>query len=322
MFANKAVFLGVGGYLPDNIVSNEDLSRIIDTNDEWIVSRTGIRQRHFVKSGEFTSDLATKAAVVALQAAKILPQDVDLIVLATATGDRTFPATATQVQANLGISGGYAYDVAGVCCGYLLALQCANNAIKCGDAKTALVIGAETFSRILNFQDRKTCVLFGDGAGAVVLQAAGQDAASGVIDICLESNGSSGGLLRTSGGPSVNNGTSFVEMDGREVYKQAVLLLTQASEKILAKNNLSIDDVDWVIPHQANIRIIDHVCKKLRVPAEKVITTVQDHANTSAASIPLALWQAAKEGKLKEGDLILHQAIGGGLIWGAALVRC
>ncbi len=321
MSSVRSQIVGVGHYLPEKILTNNDLSNLVDTSDEWIYSRTGIKKRHFAKNEELTSDLATKAARNAIKNANISSDEIDLIVLATTTPDLTFPATATKVQDNLKIKNCYAYDVSAVCCGYLLALQSANNAIKNGDAKTALVIGAETLSRIMDMNDRNTCVLFGDGAGAVVLQENKDNNNSGIIDIKLESDGSFYDSLKTTGGPSINNSQSYIYMNGKEVFRQAVKCLFNSANDMLKKHNLSHHDLDWLISHQANVRIIDYVSKKLEIDEKKVIKTVENHANTSAASIPLALSQALEEDKIKKGDLILHEAIGGGLIWGSALLR-
>lgn len=320
MSLKQSVIVGVGHYLPQNVVTNDDLSQVVDTSDEWIFSRTGIRQRHFAAEGELTSDLGTAAANEALKAASLIPADVDLIVVATATPDDTFPATATTIQKKLGCPPCLAFDVAAACSGYLLALQTADNALRVGQAKTALVIGAETFSRILDMNDRRTCVLFGDGAGAVVLQA--QDATDrGVKNIIMKSDGQYRDILHTSGGIASTKEAGVIQMNGKEVFRHAVTKMSDACEEVLQKSGLTQDEVDWLIPHQANIRIIEGVGKRFSIPADRVIATVDKHANTSAASIPLALYEGLLSGKLKQGDLILHSAIGSGLVWGAGLVR-
>lgn len=316
----RTVVRGVGSYLPDRVITNDALSRQMDTTDEWIFSRTGIRQRHFSDPTQTTSDLATRAAQQALDNAGIAAANIDLIIVATTTPDHTFPATAVHVQANLG-AGGYAYDVSGACCGYLLALQSAHHAIQVGSAQTVLIVGAEKMSNILDMSDRSTCVLFGDGAGAVVLQSAPAGTEEGVIDIALASDGKLASILQTTGGPGSNNAASFIAMNGREVYRHAVRLLTASAQEMLRKHSLRAEDIDWFVPHQANLRIIQQVMDKLALPQEKLICTVTHHANTSAASIPLALAQASQEGRLKKGDLVLHEAIGAGLIWGSALLR-
>lgn len=321
---NRSVFIGCGGYLPSNIVTNEDLSKVVDTSHDWIVSRTGILSRHIAAEGELTSDLGAQAANQALEKAGISPEEVDLIVVATATPDDTFPSTATSVQRKIGAINAFAFDVSAVCSGYLLALSVADNAVRLGSAKTALVIGAETFSRILDMEDRRTCVLFGDGAAAVVLRAekgAPCIEERGVIDIKLHSDGRHRDILHTDGGASSTKTAGHIRMEGREVFRHAVEKLTASAQEALKKHNLTSEDLDWMIPHQANIRIIDAVAKKLSLPEEKVIFTVDHHANTSAASIPLAINEAVELGKLKSGDLVLHEAIGGGLVWGSALVR-
>ncbi len=318
-----SIIVGSGHYLPDRVVSNEELSKYVDTSDEWIVSRTGIRNRHFAADGELTSDLAHKAAELALKDANLKPQDIDLLVLATATPDHTFPATATRVQAKLGMTKGMAFDVSAVCGGFLLALETADNSIRLGRAKHALVIGAETFSRLLDMKDRSTCVLFGDGAGAVVLKAeeANESDSRGVLGVYLQSDGRHHDLLYADGGPSSTGKSGVVRMQGQEVFRHAVSKLVASANTTLARHNFTIQDIDWFIPHQANIRIIDAIAKRLGLPSEKVVATVADHANTSAASIPMAVSIAARNGSLKRGDLIMHEAIGGGLVWGSALVR-
>lgn len=318
-----ARIIGTGGYLPERVVTNDDLAKIVDTDHDWIVQRTGIHARRFAAPHQTTSDLATHAASQAIENAGLKPSDIDLIVLATATPDYTFPATATLVQHKLGCKSGLAFDIAAVCCGYLVALQTADNFLKSGQAKTALVIGAETMSRILDMSDRRSCVLFGDGAAAVVLRAEEQDSAQprGILGTYTQSDGTYSSILQTTGGPSFNQTTGTIYMEGQEVFKHAVQKLHQSAIDTLAKHQLEKDDIDWFIPHQANIRIIHAIADKLSLAPEKVITTVDQHANTSAASIPLALYSAVSQNKIKPGDLILHEAIGGGLVWGSALVR-
>lgn len=318
----RSVISGCGHYLPENVITNEDLSKIVETSHDWIVERTGIHQRQFAAEGQLTSDLALEASKMALENANIDPKDVDIIVLATATPDVTFPSTATRLQAKLGNTTGLAFDVAAVCAGYLLALNVADNFIRMGQAKTALVVGAETLSRLLDMKDRRTCVLFGDGAGATVLKAVpSEETDRGVIGIHMQSDGNFHDILYADGGVSSTGTRGKVHMEGKEVFRHAVTKLAASAEKTLTDYKIDPDELDWLIPHQANIRIIEGMAKKLNMSMDKVITTVQHHANTSAASIPLALSHAVQQGKVKEGDLILHEAIGGGLVWGSGLVR-
>lgn len=321
----RSVAKGAGSYLPERILTNVELAKMVDTSDEWIQERTGIRQRHIAADGEKTSDLAEKAARRALKDAGLEPQDVDLIVLATATPDRTFPATATRIQARLGIQHGAAFDIQAVCTGFIYAVATADNFLKAGQFKTALVIGAETFSRILDWEDRTTCVLFGDGAGAIVLQAEEVENPStddrGVLDSFLRSDGRHGDLLYVDGGPSSTQTVGHLRMAGREVFKHAVVNIAEAIEKSLEKTKLSIDDVDWFVPHQANQRILTATARRIGLPDEKVVTTVSKHGNTSAASVPLALVEALRDGRIKKGDLVLMEAMGGGFTWGSALLR-
>jgi 3-oxoacyl-[acyl-carrier-protein] synthase-3 len=316
---------GCGSYLPQNIVTNADLAKKIDTSDEWIFSRTGIKQRHYAAAGENTSDLASIAAERALLHAGVNPQDVDLIVVGTTTPDRTFPATAVRVQKNIGCVKGAAFDVQAVCSGFIYALSIVDSMLKTGQFKTALVIGADTLSRLLNWEDRTTAVLFGDGAGAVVLQAVEVDTRScdkdGIMSTHIHSDGNLENLLYCDGGPSTTQTAGFITMVGKEIFRHAVTNLASVVIEALAANNLKGSDIDWLVPHQANKRIIDSTVKKLNMPIDKVVLTVQDHANTSAASIPLALDQAVSEGKIRRGDLLLMEAMGGGLTWGAALAR-
>ena len=324
--------IGCGSYLPERIVSNDELATRIETSDEWIRERTGIRQRHLAADGEVTSDLATVAAQRALEHAGITGEEVDLIIVATTTPDLTFPATAVTVQANLGITQGAAFDVQAVCSGFIYALSVADNFIRAGQSKTILVIGAETMSRILDWEDRTTAVLFGDGAGAIIMRGdkvngsgnggrAGSNQQRGVLSTHLHSNGNLAGILCADGGPSKTQTTGFIRMAGREVFRHAVTNLASVLVEALDANGLTMEDVDWLIPHQANKRIIDSTIKKLGMPESRVVMTVDRHANTSSASVPLALDEAVRDGRIKSGDLILMEAMGGGLTWGAGLIR-
>lgn len=322
--AIRSVILGCGSYLPAKVMTNADLAKIVDTSDEWITERTGIKSRHIAADGELTSDLAYNAAVAAMAHAGVTVEELDLIVLATATPDNTFPATAVKVQARLGMTRGAAFDVQAVCSGFIYALSVADNFIKAGQAKTVLVIGAETFSRILDWNDRTTCVLFGDGAGAVVLRATegtGTAADQGILSTHLHSDGNHHDLLYVDGGPSSTQTVGHVRMRGQEVFKHAVVNLADVVKEALAANGLTADAIDWLVPHQANRRIIEGTGRKLKLPAERVVMTVDHHGNTSAASIPLALTEAVKDGRIKRGDMILLEAMGGGFTWGGALVR-
>ena len=320
----RSVIKGSGSYLPKKIVSNEDLSALVDTSDEWIYARTGIRRRHIAADDEMTSDLGRMAAQQAMTQAGLDPDAVDMIVLATTTPDSTFPATAARVQAQLGITKGAAFDVQAVCSGFVYALGVADNFIKLGQANTVLVIGAETYSRILDWTDRSTSVLFGDGAGALVLQSEASNGSAeerGILSTHLHTDGRYYDLLYVDGGPSSTQTTGHLRMQGPEVFRHAVEKLASVVKEALDANDLAIDDVDWLVPHQANKRIIDGTAKKLGLPPERVILTVQDHANTSAASIPLALAQGANDGRIKPGQIVLCEAIGGGLSWGSAIIR-
>jgi len=319
----RAVITGTGSALPPHRVSNAELAEQVDTSDEWIVERTGIRFRHIAAEGETTSTLATYAAKAALAAAGVDATAIDLIVLATATPDQTFPASATKVQAALGINDCVAFDVAAVCSGFLYALQVAESMIRAGSAHKALVIGAETFSRILDWEDRATCVLFGDGAGAIVLEAQETDVASGrgVLATRLHADGRHNQLLYVDGGPSTTGTVGKLRMKGKEVFRHAVVNLASVMGESLALAGLDAADVDWVVPHQANARILDATAKKLGLAPEKVIVTVDQHANTSAASVPLALDTAVRDGRIKQGDLLVLEAMGGGFTWGASVVR-
>jgi 3-oxoacyl-[acyl-carrier-protein] synthase-3 len=317
---------GCGSYLPERIVTNDELAARLDTSDAWIRQRTGIGERRIAAPGELTSDLAYNAARRALEHAGMSGSDLDLIVVATATPDQTFPATAVKVQARLGMKRGAAFDVQAVCSGFIFALAVADNAVRLGQARTALVIGAETFSRILDWNDRGTCVLFGDGAGALVLNAApagpvGDAGARGVLSTHLHSDGRLHDILYVDGGPSSTGTAGCLRMEGREVFRQAVQHLSEVVEEALAANGLVPADLDWLVPHQANTRIIDAVGRKLGLAAGRTIVTIDRHANTSAASIPLALDEAVSDGRIRAGHLVLLEALGGGLTWGAGILR-
>ncbi len=317
--------LGTGSALPRRIVTNAELAERVDTSDEWIVERTGIRQRHIAEKDETTATLATAAARAALADAGVDAASIGLIVLATATPDNTFPATATKVQAALGCRGGIAFDVAAVCSGFLYALAIADSLLRTGMAKRALVIGAETFSRILDWEDRTTCVLFGDGAGAVVLEAPGADAggsdAPGILGTRLHADGACHDMLYVDGGPSTTQTVGHVRMRGPEVFRHAVVNLSSVLKEVLEETGVSAEEIDWVVPHQANARILDATARKLGISPDKVVVTVDRHANTSAASVPLALDTARRDGRIKPGDLVMLEAMGGGFTWGASLIR-
>ncbi|MBL4619935.1 MAG: ketoacyl-ACP synthase III [Marinicaulis sp.] len=319
----KAVIRGCGMYLPEKIVSNEDLSKTIDTSDEWIRERTGIHERRVAAEGEYTSDLAVRAAKAALQSASLQASDIDLVIIATTTPDLTFPSTAAIVQAKLGVEQGAAFDIQAVCTGFIYALSTAEKFLICGQHKRALVIGAETFSRILDWSDRSTCVLFGDGAGAFVLEAQAEEQAEnrGVIGSYLRCDGRMVDLLYVDGGVSSSQTTGHVRMQGNKVFREAVNRISQAMEHVMEEAGISVKDVDWFVPHQANERIIQGVVKKLDLRSEQVISTIAKQGNTSAASIPLAYCAGVADGRIKQGDLVLLEAMGGGLTWGAALLR-
>ena len=324
MTVKRSVVLGCGSYLPARILSNDELAKSVDTTDEWIVQRTGIRERHIAAPGELTSDLATHAARSALAHAHVEADTIDLIILATATPDQTFPATAVTVQDNLGISKGAAFDLQAVCSGFVYALAVADSMLKTGAHKRALVIGAETFSRILDWNDRTTCVLFGDGAGAVILELQdqpGTNADRGLLTSHLRSDGKHRSKLYVDGGPSSTQTVGHLRMEGREVFKHAVAMITDVIEDAFAATGTSAADIDWFVPHQANKRIIDGSAHKLGISPEKVVMTVDRHGNTSAASIPLALADAIADRRIKRGNLILLEAMGGGFTWGSALLR-
>lgn len=322
---NITQLIGCGSYLPDQIVTNADLAEKVDTSDDWIVARTGIEQRHIAREGENTSDLAYQAAIRALEHAGIEASELDLIVVGTASPDRTFPSVGVRIQHRLGMTSGVAFDVQAACSGFIYALTVANDMLLCGNFKTALVIGADTLTRLLNWEDRTTCVLFGDGAGAVVLRTQQIETKTsdsrGILSTHIHSDGRLEDLLYTNGGPSSTQSTGHIVMEGPEVFKHAVRNLAEVVKEALLANNLQDTDIDWLVPHQANKRIIDSTARKLKMPIEKVVLTVQNHANTSAASIPLALDTAVKDGRIKSGDLLLMEAMGGGFTWGSALVR-
>ena len=320
----RSVVRGTGSYLPDRVLTNDELSKMVDTSDDWIVQRSGIRQRHIAAEGEFTSDLATHAARAALEDAGFDAGEIDLIVLATATPDNTFPATAVTVQANLGIEQGAAFDVQAVCSGFVYALTTADAMVRGGNARKALVIGAETFSRILDWEDRSTCVLFGDGAGAIVIEGVeqpGKPDDRGILSSRLRSDGRHKDKLYVDGGPSTTGTVGHLRMQGREVFRHAVGMVSDVIDGALADAGAAADDIDWFVPHQANKRIIDATARKFGWPEEKVVVTVDLHGNTSAASIPLALDVATRDGRIKAGQLVMLEAMGGGLTWGAALLR-
>lgn len=320
----RSTIEGVGSALPKRIMTNADISKIVDTTDEWIVERTGIRARHIAAEDETTRSLAVQAARKALENARMSPADIDLIIVATSTPDRTFPATATQVQADLGITRGAAFDVQAVCSGFVYGLTIANSFIRGGQSQCALVIGSETFSRILDWNDRTTCVLFGDGAGAVVLRAApgdGTNADRGILECQIHSDGRYADKLFVDGGPSTTKTVGHLRMEGREVFKHAVINIAAVMEEAIAKAGLKPSDIDWFVPHQANRRILEGTAKKLGIPENRIVITLDRHGNTSAASIPLALDAAVKDGRIKRGQLVLMEAMGGGFTWGAVLAR-
>lgn len=319
----RAMVRGVGHYLPDRVVPNSEFETLLDTSDDWIRSRSGIERRHFAAEGQTTSDLATRAARAALADAGLEPDEIDAIIVATSTADLTFPSVATMVQAALGMTRGFAFDIQAVCAGFVYALANGSALIASGQAQRILVIGAETFSRLMDWTDRSTCVLFGDGAGALVLEAAegnGTPADRGVLATDLHSDGRFKDLLYVDGGVSTHS-TGMLRMQGKEVFRHAVEKLAQTAHTSLEKAGLTAEDVDWIVPHQANLRIITATAQRMQVPMERVVMTVQDHGNTSAASIPLALSVGRQRGQIKEGDLIVTEAIGGGLAWGSVVLR-
>jgi 3-oxoacyl-[acyl-carrier-protein] synthase-3 len=319
----RAAVRGVGHYLPERVVPNAEFEAIVETSDEWIKSRSGIERRHFAADGQMTSDLATRAATAALADSGITADQIDAIIVATSTPDLTFPSVATMVQAALGITKGFAFDVQAVCAGFVFALANANALIVSGQASRVLVIGAETFSRLMNWKDRTTCVLFGDGAGAVVLEAVegtGTREDRGILSTDLNSDGRFKDILYVDGGTSTGT-TGHLVMEGKEVFRHAIEKLAETAHTALDKAGLTSEDVDWIVPHQANIRIIEGTAKRMQVPMDRVVVTVQDHGNTSAASIPLALSVGKARGQIKRGDLIVMEAIGGGLAWGSVVLR-
>jgi 3-oxoacyl-[acyl-carrier-protein] synthase-3 len=320
----RAVPTGLGHYLPERVVENSEFEKTLDTSDEWIKTRSGIERRHFAAEGETTSQMAVKAAEKALSMAGLQPDEIDAVIVATSTPDLTFPSVATMVQEGLGMTRGFAYDVQAVCAGFIFALANANGMILSGQAEKVLVIGAETFSRIMDWEDRATCVLFGDGAGALVLEArtgSGNSSDRGILSVDLNSDGRYRDMLYVDGGVSTSGTSGKLRMQGNPLFRQAVEKLADTAHRALDKARLGSDDVDWIVPHQANIRIIQGTAKKMGVSMDKVIVTVQDHGNTSAASIPLAMSVGMSEGRIKPGDLIVAEAIGGGLAWGAVVLR-
>ena len=320
----RSVVKGCGGYLPRRVLTNDDLAKMVETTDAWITARTGIKERHIAASDELTSTMGTAAARAALADAGLEPDDIDLIILATSTPDQTFPATAVTIQAELGITHGAAFDMQAVCSGFVFALSAADNFLKSGQFKRALVIGAEAFSRILDWEDRSTCVLFGDGAGAVVVEAQKQNGAAtdrGILATCLRSDGRYRDKLYVDGGPSSTGTVGHVRMDGPEVFRHAVTNIAEVIDATLAQAGHKASDIDWFVPHQANKRILDGAARKLGLDPERIIITVDKHANTSAASIPLALTAGCADGRIKPGQLVLMEAMGGGFTWGALLLR-
>lgn len=320
----RSIIVGTGSYLPEKILTNAELEKMVDTTDEWIVQRSGIKQRHIAAEGQTTGDMAIEAGRRAIQAAGLKPEDIDGVIVATTTPDRTFPSVAVKVQAELGIAPGIAFDVQAVCTGFVYALTTADNFIRLGQVRRILVIGAEKMSSIVDWNDRTTCVLFADGAGAVVLEARDSDdgiEGQGIHSTHLYANGSQRDLLYTDGGPSSTGAAGHIVMHGREVFKYAVTYMADIVAEVLATNRITPAEIDWLVPHQANIRIIESTADKLDMPMERVVLTIQKHGNTSAASIPLALDEAVKDGRIQRGQLLLLEAMGGGLTWGAALVR-
>jgi len=320
----RSVVVGCGSYLPEKIITNKHMEELVDTTDEWIIERTGIKQRHIAAEGQKTSDLAIEASKKALADANMTANDLDMIIVATATPDQTFPATATRVQEALGLHTGFAFDVQAVCSGFVYAMATADNFIKAGQVKNVLVIGAETFSRILDWEDRTTCVLFGDGAGAVILSARegeGKNTDQGILSTHLHSDGRYNDLLFVDGGVSSTKSTGYLRMRGREVFRHAVVNLAEVVQEALDDNDMDSSDIDIVVPHQANKRILDATARKLKLDPSKIVVTVEKHANTSAASIPLALDEAVKGGRIARGNVVILEAMGGGFTWGSCLIR-
>jgi len=324
MQTHRAIIRGAGHYLPERVVPNSEFEKTLDTSDAWIRARTGIERRHFAADDQLTSDLAIKAAHAALRDAVISADEIDAVIVATSTPDQTFPSTATKVQAALGMTQGFAFDLQAVCAGFVFALSNANAMIVSGQARRVMVIGAETFSRIMDWNDRSTCVLFGDGAGAVILEASvgtGGPNDQGILATDLHSDGRYNALLYVDGGVSSTQTAGVLRMEGPEIFKHAVQKLAQTAESALAKAGVTDQDVDWIVPHQANLRIIKATAHKMHIPMERVVVTVQDHGNTSAASIPIALSIGETRGQIKRGDLLVAEAIGGGLTWGSVVLR-
>jgi len=322
MMQARSILAGVGGYLPERVVTNDELARSLETSDSWIADRTGIRQRHIASPRETAAFMGTEAARAALADAGAAPSEVDAIILATSTPDQAFPATALRVQAALGVPGGFGFDLAAACAGFIYALSIGDALIRAGQARGVLVIGSEVYSRILNWQDRGTCVLFGDGAGAVFLRAGqGSGTDRGILSTHLHAQGTQGDILYVDGAVGIRDKPGYLVMNGREVFRHAVTRLAEAVDEALAANGLTRTDIDWLVPHQANLRIIDAMGRKLGLASERVVVTVDRHANTSAASVPLALAEAWHDGRIRRGDLVLLEALGGGLTWGSALVR-
>lgn len=322
--SKTSIITGTGSYLPEKILTNADLEKMVDTTDEWITQRSGIKERHIAADNETTGEMAIHAARKAIEAANLTPEDIDGVIVATTTPDRTFPAVAVKVQGELGIPNGLAFDVQAVCTGFVYAISVADNFIKQGQANRILVIGAEKMSSILDWKDRTTCVLFGDGAGAVILEAHDNDKGTegqGIFSTHLYANGRRREILQTSGGVSSTGDTGFIEMQGKEVFKYAVRYMADIVNEVLSHNNVTPDQIDWLVPHQANIRIIKSTAEKLDMSMDKVVVTVEKHGNTSAASIPLALDEAIRDGRIQHGQMLLLEAMGGGLTWGAALLR-
>lgn len=320
----RSKIVGIGSYLPPRVLTNSDLEKMVDTSDAWIIERTGIKSRHIVAQNEYTSDLAVKAALNALENAGMVAQDLDMIILATTTPDETLPATATKVQKALGMTHGFAFDIQAVCSGFMFALATADNYIRSGAVRTVLVIGAETLSKIVDWKDRNTCVLFGDGAGAVILQASEGDGTSkdtGILATALRSDGTYHDMLKTTGGPSTTGTAGYIYMEGREVFRHAVTNLADIARQVMADAGIESQDIDCLVPHQANSRIIEGTAKKLSMSMDKVVLSLPTHGNTSAASIPLALDFGVKSGQIKQGDLLLLESMGGGFTWAGSLIR-
>lgn len=320
----RSKIVGIGSYLPPRVLTNSDLERMVDTSDAWIIERTGIKSRHIAAQNEYTSDLAVKAALKALENAGMVAQDLDMIILATTTPDETLPATATKVQKALGMTHGFAFDIQAVCSGFMFALATADNYIRSGAVRTVLVIGAETLSKIVDWKDRNTCVLFGDGAGAVILQASEGDGTSkdtGILATALRSDGTYHDILKTTGGPSTTGTAGYIYMEGREVFRHAVTNLADIARQVMADAGIESQDIDCLVPHQANSRIIEGTAKKLSMSMDKVVLSLPTHGNTSAASIPLALDFGVKSGQIKRGDLLLLESMGGGFTWAGSLIR-